>query len=124
MIGPPANLHVTKPIAHLGRLNSYEGSIDTSKLVSSTVAYSTLSGLDSTCRSWHVLTLALNVEPSDILDVIELFLDDNAAGEKLQGMVQINAATLSLMPPSRHTYGVRLEQSMTQMASQKILLDS
>ncbi|KAG2039306.1 hypothetical protein BDR03DRAFT_1090739 [Suillus americanus] len=33
------------------------------------------------------------VEPSDILDFIGLYLNDEAVGEKLQGMLQVNAIT-------------------------------
>ncbi|KAG1871850.1 hypothetical protein DFJ58DRAFT_762582, partial [Suillus subalutaceus] len=44
----------------------------------------------------------IGIEPSDILDFIGLYLDDRSIGEKLQGMVQINAVTPwypSLMRP-------------------------
>lgn len=33
------------------------------------------------------------IEPSDILDFVGLYFNDKAVGEKLQGMVQINAIT-------------------------------
>ncbi|KAG1727513.1 hypothetical protein EDB19DRAFT_196506 [Suillus lakei] len=33
------------------------------------------------------------VEPSDFLDFMSLYLNDEAVGEKLQGMLQVNAIT-------------------------------
>ncbi|KAG2153415.1 hypothetical protein DEU56DRAFT_977093 [Suillus clintonianus] len=49
-----------------------------------------------------VARVDIGIEPSDILDFIGLYLDDKAIGEKLQGMVQVNAVTPrypSLMRP-------------------------
>ncbi|KAG1818042.1 uncharacterized protein BJ212DRAFT_121981 [Suillus subaureus] len=40
-----------------------------------------------------VARVDIGIEPSDILDFIGLYLDDRTVGEKLQGMVQINAVT-------------------------------
>ncbi|KAG2139242.1 hypothetical protein DEU56DRAFT_755559 [Suillus clintonianus] len=40
-----------------------------------------------------VARVDIAIEPSDILDFIGLYLDDKTIGEKLQGMVQVNATT-------------------------------
>jgi len=43
----------------------------------------------------------IGIEPSDILDFIGLYLDDKTVGEKLQGMVQVNAVTPWYPSPTR-----------------------